>query len=153
MFTNILLFKTWCFRRFHNHQTWDSFRWRSVASRKHLSFQVFVLFTVPAMGRARQHKRKRLLPVNCVSDKSKLSSTAYSFKSAYRQMIKAHFTILNLNYKKTKLTDTKIISRQYWTAIFKSWSDCFTALRLQLDSLGMDFSFLFCACFYPADSF
>lgn len=37
MFTNILLFKTWCFRRFHNHQTWDSFRWRSVASRKPLA--------------------------------------------------------------------------------------------------------------------
>lgn len=37
---------------------------------KHLSLQVFVLFTVPAMGRARQHKRKRLLPVNFKSDNS-----------------------------------------------------------------------------------
>ena len=88
-----------CFRRFHNHQTWDSFRWRSVASRKPLAS----IWASRSLSSSRylqwgepDNKRERGCFRLIVSDKSKLSLTAYSFKALKGKWSKHISLSLNL---------------------------------------------------------
>ena len=95
-----------CFRRFHNHQTGDSFRWRSVASRKPLA-SIWASRSLSSSrylqwGEPDNTLRERGCFRLIVSDKSKLSLTAYSFKALKGKWSKHISLSLNLITKKKK---------------------------------------------------